>query len=157
MQAATTTASAISSYREGKAEESAYERSAAIAAMEGRRAKEVSIQEALDAAREGARLKARQTVLYAKSGVKAGAGTPLVVSDYTNEELARRGRIIMEQGEYAYEYGLSQAKSYKKMARSAGKRGIWKAGLTLATGFGKNIAAQYEYKKTGKLDIGGLW
>ena len=105
------------------------------------------MQEALDAAREGARLKGRQAVLYAKAGMKGGTGAPRIVSDYTNEELARRGRIIMEQGQYAYEYGMSQAKSYKKMARSAAQRGTWKAGLTLATGFGALGKSYLEYKK----------
>ena len=146
-QAAGTTASALSSYREGKAEQSAYKRQAAIDVTEAERSREVATQEALDAAREGARLKARQNVLYAKSGVKAGTGTPLVVSDYTNEELARRGRIIMEQGEYGYEYRMSKAAGAKKMARSAGKKAMWKAGTTLATGLGQGLETYMKYKK----------
>lgn len=127
-------------------------RNAAIAASEGERARMAAGEQAREKRKEARRLLARQTVLYAKSGVKPETGTPLIVSEETKKQLARQAAIVQEQGDYAYSYGMSQAgiygeqeSLYGKMARSAGRMGLWSTGTTLATGLSQTALLKYQF------------
>lgn len=134
LQGVSTGAQAFTAYNQGRAAEQAAKENAAIAAAEGRRARQVAEEEAAEARREGRRLQARQKVLYAKSGVRAGTGTPLSISQYTQRETERRARILSEQGLYAEQYGLSRAAAFRREGRRASRNAMWKVGTSLLTG-----------------------
>lgn len=139
---------AKSQYEAGKAEESANKANAAIAARNAEIAKTESAEKAREARKEGRSLLAKQIVLFAKSGVKAGVGTPLIVSEETKKQMERRARIIQEYGASEAEiYGM-QSSMFKKMAKAAGRGALWSAGGTLATGLGTAGLMAYKYRGT---------
>lgn len=166
------TMGAVSQYRQGKEQSDILKRNAqiaeqeaaliseaarknaAIAEMEAERAREVKREEAREKRRETRRLLASQIAKYAKSGVKAGFGTPLIVSKEAGKQWERQAAIINEQGVYEWQYGmsmadvirqtgegqaglaLSRASLYKKQAKSAKRAGTIGAFTTLATSLG---------------------
>lgn len=134
-------ASAYSQYQAGKEEKKLRKQNAAILAREAEREKEVAGEQAREKRIEGQRLRKRQNVLYAKSGVKAGTGTPLLVRNETVRRIEQQARIIQEHGEFAYSTGMSRAALERKKGRAAKKRGMFQAGSTLATGLGTSLIA----------------
>ena len=142
-------AKAYTQYQEGKQQAEGLKanaeiaaKNAAIAETEGRRARAIAGEEAREKRKEKRALLSRQIVLYAKSGVKAGVGTPRLVGRYTDEVMEKEAAIIQERGMAAFTRGMSQAgifrtqqKFFKKSAKAVKRATLWKIGSTLATGF----------------------
>jgi len=134
-----TTASAYTQYRAGKREERFRKANAAIIAEQAKKERAAYGEQAKEKRLEKRRLIARQNVLYAKSGVKPGIGTPLLVREETARRMEEQARIIQEHGEFAYSMGMSRAALERRRGRYAKKRGMWEAGSTLATGIGTGL------------------
>jgi hypothetical protein len=85
---------------------------------------------------EKARLAARQNVLFAKAGVSAGVGTPLLVREDSLERIEQQAQILQERGFYEREFGRQAAGIEIARGKAAKRAGRLRAGATLATGFG---------------------
>lgn len=150
---------AVSQYQAGKERAEQHRMNAAIAAKnaalakaEAERKREISRDVAREQRREKRALLAKQIVLYAKSGFRAGVGTPLLVGEETERRMERRAAITQERGVWDWQYGMSQADIYKtqashfkRAARSARRRGLWGAGATLATGLSSSLTSYYKW------------
>jgi len=145
MMAAGTGIQAFSQYQAGKEEAAYRKQNAAILAAEAERSKEVYGEQAREKRKEGQRMKARQTVLFAKAGVVAGTGTPLIVTQESERRIENQARIVEEHGQFAYSSGMSAASIQKKMGKSAARSGMLQAGSSLATGLGTVGLLKYQY------------
>lgn len=141
--------SAYGQYQYGKQQEQIGKQQARIAEQEGARKREIARETALEKRKEKRALLAKQIVLYAKSGVRAGVGTPSLVGKETESRLDREAQIIQEQGIYDWQYGKSQADIYRKQGAAAKESGMWGAAATLTTGFSNIAGMQYQFGKSG--------
>jgi len=134
-----TAASTIGQIQAGQsqAEWSAY--NAEVSRQNALAAKQSAEYDATRTREEGAKLMARQRVLYAKSGV-ALEGTPTDVILGTAEDVEMDAMAILRKGLIQSQQYESQATLSEMSGAAAKTQGYYGAGSTLLTGIG-NIAA----------------
>lgn len=135
---------AYSEHQAGKREDKLRKQNAAALQAQADREHEQAREQARQKRLEGQRLTSRQRVLLAKSGVKVGTGTPLLVQNETVRRIEQQAQIIQEHGLYAKEYGYSQAAIEKKRGKYAKRTGFLTAGSTLATGLGQSLLLKHQ-------------
>jgi len=85
---------------------------------------------------EKARLAAQQNVRYAKSGVKAGTGTSLLVRQDSLARIEQQAQVLQDWGTFARDLGKSRSALEIAQGKSARKSGRLQAIGSLATGLG---------------------
>lgn len=139
---------AVNQYGQGKEAERIHRRNAQIIEQQGIRERKVARTQARERRKEGQRLKARQIVLYAKSGVSPAGGTPLGVTEESLRRIEEQASVIQEHGRYAFERSQSEAYLERQMGKSARRRGKYSAFASLATGLGRAGRDFYTYQDT---------
>ena len=131
-----TVLSAKAQLEAGKTEEELRKRNAAIMEAESEREARAAGEQAGLKRAEKARLLARQTVRFAKGGVRAGLGTPVVVAEDSLRRIEQQAQVLQERGQFAREFGTQRAAIERAAGKSARRASRLGAGATLATGFG---------------------
>lgn len=133
---------AASKAKAGKEEDKIRKQNAAIIEAEAQREARAKGEQAREKRLEGQRLEASQIVAFAKSGVRGGTGTSLLVRDDSRRRIEQQARIIQEQGTFARETGTARASLERRKGRAARKSSRFSAGTSLATGFGSILATK---------------
>lgn len=120
----------------GEEAERLHRANAAIIAAEAEREARVAGEEAGEKRKEKARLAALQNVQFAKRGVKAGTGTPLIARQDSLRRIELQAEILQERGTFAREFGASRSALELAKGKAAKRSGRLQAIGTLATGLG---------------------
>jgi len=84
---------------------------------------------------QGEKLKARQRVAYAKSGVVGNVGTPLLVQTEAARAVEEEAMLVSREGDLAAISGRTRADLLRWQGGVASRAGAWKAGSTALSGF----------------------
>jgi len=96
---------------------------------------------------EASKLRARQRVAYASSGVDLSEGTPLEVLGQQAGEMEMDAMAIRYNGELKAKQSESQAAIYRMQGAQAKKAGLANAGSSLMTGVGSMATSIMNSKK----------
>lgn len=121
---------------------------AMVAMQEAEAARQAAAYEEARLREAGESLKARQRMLYLKSGVDIGEGTPLLVESDTAAKIELDAQAIRWKGSIGATSSLNQAYSDLTTAYNAKKIGQYTAGTTLLTGLSSVLgsASGYYYR-----------
>jgi len=127
---------ALAQDQAGKDAKKFHEANAAIIKAESEAEARAAGEEAGLKRSEKARLAALQNVRYAKSGVKAGTGTSLLVRLDSLARIEQQAQVLQERGTFARDLGKSRSALEIAQGKSARKSGRLQAIGSLATGLG---------------------
>lgn len=134
-----TVAEAESKRQAGKQEEKFRKQNAAIITAESERNARAAGEQAGQKRAEKRRLIGRQNVQFAKTGVRAGTGTSLLVREDSLRRIEAQAEILQERGTFARETGVSRAGLELSKGKAARRAGNLAAGTSLLTGFGTGL------------------
>lgn len=126
----------ILAYKDTKEQARMMKANAAMAAREAQREKDVAFEKAREKRREQERLKSRQIVLMAKSGLHPTSKTFQLVTAKSKELMERQMRIVTEQGTFAYNQKMAESAMYRRQAKYLSQTALWRAGTALASSLG---------------------
>lgn len=122
--------------QQGKQAEQIANANATVEETNAQYAKQNAIEQAKIQAERGRRLVASQQAGYAAGGVKMNVGAPLVVEAQTQADLAKDVGFTLNQGEQAFNLGMSQAAITRQVGANAKNNSYWNAAATGLKGFG---------------------
>lgn len=140
--------SAYGQYRQGEAQQEAYNANAKVAEENAKAAKESSAWEEQQSRLRLTRLMGTQRTLYAKAGVDLSSGSPLMVLADTAAKGAEEVQAIRYGGDVAATQQLNQARLDRMYGKNAYNAGMIGAGSTFLTGLGQ-AGTQYAMMKSG--------
>lgn len=129
--------SAYGQYRQGQAQQQAYEYNAKVAEANAEAQKTETTYEEQQSHERLRRLMGTQRTLYAKAGVDLSSGSPLLVLAETAAEGAEEIQAIRYGGDVAATKELNQARLDRMYGKNTYNAGMIGAGSTFLTGLGQ--------------------
>ena len=143
--------SGLNTVKAGKLAKKLHNRNALILEQRAVRSRKIAREKARQRRTEGSRLRARQVVLYAKSGLAgAGRGTRRLVGDETTRRIERQAGILQERGAFEFDLLTEQARQERKFGRDALRTSKRQAFASLATGLGGAGMDFYRFRESKK-------
>jgi hypothetical protein len=133
MQAAGTVLGAFGSFSQGKAQKEAYEQRAKVAELDAAAALRATEYEASQMNAEARRLRSRQIVQFAKSGMLMDGTPKLAVAD-SKGRAEEDAALMKEKGRTEARRLTMQAVYERQMGKSAYQQGLWGMASSFAAG-----------------------
>jgi hypothetical protein len=131
-----TVVSAISAQNAADAQKQALDYNADVMDAQAQSEREAAAFAETQQREQAAKLRARQRVAYASSGIDLSEGTPLEVLGQQAGEMEMDALTIRYNGEVKAKQSESQAAIYRMQGAQAKKAGVANAGSSLLTGLG---------------------
>lgn len=142
---------ASSTVKAGKLAKKLHKRNALILEQRAVRARKIAREQARQRRTEGSRLKARQVVLFAKSGLAgAGRGTRRLVGDETTRRIERQAGILQERGVFEFDRLNEEARQEREFGRDALRTSKRQAFASLLTRGSQTGMDFYKFRETKK-------